>query len=187
MFLHTAKILIAAAAVALLAACGGGADGPSTPPPPPNVQLPPPQGQPFPVLPITYPAGEFQAEVLRLINEARAQNGLVPLLADARLTIAASGHIQYIVCNRDDPAVWGHGQTPGRPCFTGVQPSDRARAAGYLPMVGEVMAGGVTPQEHVNALLASPPHRAILLDVGVRHIGISDPSGVIKLSSGIVY
>lgn len=186
--LTAARILIAAAAVAVLTACGGGVDGPSTSPP--NVQPPPPpplQGQPFPVLPITYPVGESQAEVLRLINEVRAQNGLVPLVADARLTIAATGHIQYIVCNRDDPTVWGHGQTLGRPCFTGVQPNDRARAAGYLPMVGEVMVGGVTPQEHVNAFLASPPHRAILLHVDGRHIGISEPRGVIKLSSGIVY
>jgi uncharacterized protein YkwD len=187
MLIRTAKLLLAAAAVAVLTACGGGVDGP-TPVPPPNVQPPPPQGQPFPVLPITYPVGESQAEVLRLINEVRAQNGLVPLVADVRLTIAANGHRQYLTCNAADRTTWGHAQVLGNPCFTGVQPNDRARAAGYLPMVGEVMGPDTSSAaEHVNGFLASPPHRAILLDARSRHVGISEPRGVIKFSSGIVY
>lgn len=68
------------------------------------------------------------------LNVYRALAGLPQVAAHPLLTRAAESHARYYVLNAGDPSLQGlglHRQTPGQPGFSGVEPQDRARAAGY--------------------------------------------------------
>ncbi|WP_272477708.1 CAP domain-containing protein [Baekduia alba] len=106
-----------------------------------------------------------------LINEVRAQHGLLPVRANARLGLAARRHA---------------GDMAGHDFFAHVSPrtgsmQSRVKRAGYLRRVhewwlGEALAWGKAragaPQAILRGLLDSPPHRAILLDPGFRDLGV---------------
>lgn len=165
-----------------LTACGGGGDNPGTsanPNPPAN------GGSGYAAVPVTYPVAGWQADALEALNALRAKSGAAAVLADARLTIAADGHYEYFLVNRDDPAVdWGHTQIPGKPGFTGITHTDRAQAAGYMRGVAEVMAGAVSGADCVANLAKSPPHLAIMLDPVFKHAGFAVRGCVIVLGTG---
>jgi uncharacterized protein YkwD len=106
-----------------------------------------------------------------LINDVRAQHGLRPVRANARLGLAARRHAGDMATHDFFAHV-----APG-----GTTMQARVKRAGYLRSVhewwlGEALAWGKArsgaPRAILRSLLSSPPHRAILLDPGFRDIGI---------------
>ncbi|MFN2145369.1 MAG: CAP domain-containing protein [Anaerolineales bacterium] len=107
---------------------------------------------------------QFEAEVVKLVNEARASEGLAKLSEHAILTQVARAHSTEMACagffNHDSP--------------TGGPADVRVGAAGYkFSAVGENIAMGYqTPLEVVDAWLASEGHRQNLLGSDYTQIGI---------------
>ena len=109
---------------------------------------------------------------LCLINRERSRAGEQPLRADAALEDSAQGHSTSM-------AVHGYFEhvSPG-----GSTPLGRMRESGYLSsstpgyMVGENIAWGsgadATPAATVAAWMASPPHRANILQREFRDTGM---------------
>jgi uncharacterized protein YkwD len=114
----------------------------------------------------------IRAATLCLINRERAANGERPLRPNARLRRAAQTHSQSM--SFDD---YFEHVGPG-----GVTPLARLRAVGYISSshagyeVGENIAWGTlglaTPRAIVAAWMASPGHRANILDRRYRETGV---------------
>ena len=114
------------------------------------------------------PASEAQARglsspatsLLSTMNAVRAGNGLPTLRIDFHLVRAARGHSADMMRRQ----YFGHGSVAGRAVAAGARG----------PLFGEDLAWvtGMTPQWVVNAWLASPAHRAVLLHRGFRRVGI---------------
>jgi uncharacterized protein YkwD len=122
----------------------------------------------------------LQAAVLCLINQERRDRGLTELKAQPQLLKAAKRH--------SDDMVRRHYFDHTSP--TGNTMKDRAVAAKYIRphgswRVAENIAWGGgslgSPAKIVAGWMKSPPHRANILDPGLRHAGIgtagSAPSG----------
>jgi uncharacterized protein YkwD len=114
--------------------------------------------------------------LLCLINYARRAHGLRPVGYERHLGAAARGHA-------GDMAV--HDFFDHVSPRTGTMQS-RVEHAGYLRRVrawslGEALAWGTArsgaPRAILRGLLASPPHRAILLDPGFRDLGVGVAHG----------
>ncbi|MCW5221989.1 CAP domain-containing protein [Verminephrobacter aporrectodeae subsp. tuberculatae] len=75
----------------------------------------------------TYEATSGEALAYEMLNTERLQCGFGLLAQDIRLDQAAMGHLDYLAQNN---AV-GHFQRPGNARFTGINPGNRATAAGY--------------------------------------------------------
>ncbi|MCO5167914.1 MAG: CAP domain-containing protein [Planctomycetes bacterium] len=110
-------------------------------------------------------------QVLSLVNQERAAAGLAPLQADAQAERAAKAHVEDMAGRRYFDHVSPEGWTP----------SDRMRmtkGTGYR-MVGENIAVGQrSAQAVMNAWMASPGHRANILDARYTHlgVGVDEPS-----------
>ncbi|MDE3070033.1 MAG: CAP domain-containing protein [Acidobacteriota bacterium] len=114
----------------------------------------------------------IRASVLCLIDRERARNGEHPLLANHRLEQAAQRHTEDMVENDYFEHVGPSGQSLG----------DRLRASGFIYssnlgyVVGENIAWGTledsTAQAIVAAWMASPEHRANILDARFRDTGV---------------
>ncbi len=126
-----------------------------------------------------------RAAVLCLINHERATNGELPLTVDSRLQFAAEDHARELVSANYFAHV-----SP-----SGVTPVDRIRATGYIPgpefgyIIGENLAWGTlslsTPQAIVEAWMASPDHRANILESRYVETGIGiAPAVPASLSGG---
>ena len=111
------------------------------------------------------------AATLCLLNAERTDAGLVPLRADAKLAAASLAHSKAMV----DQQFFDHTSPGGRDLV------DRVRAAGYIDpakawTVGENIAWGSgtlsSPGKMVAAWMASPGHRANLLNPAFREVGI---------------
>jgi uncharacterized protein YkwD len=121
---------------------------------------------------------EVRDAVFCLINRERARNGESPLRASARLRLAAQEHSDEMVAQD----YFAH-EGPG-----GETLLDRVRACGYLHgsrvgyVLGENIAWGTrnlaTPQAIVGAWMASPEHRANILNASFRDTGIGVAPGV---------
>jgi uncharacterized protein YkwD len=123
------------------------------------------------LLPDASNLGAVSAATLCLLNGERADAGLAPLQADAKLSAASRGHSQDMV----DRQYFDHGEPGGRDLVA------RVRAVGFIDpkqgwMVGENIAWGSgtlsTPASIVAAWMASPGHRENLLNRDYREIGI---------------
>ncbi len=109
---------------------------------------------------------------LCLVNHERALHGEAPLRANTDLQQAAQGHTESMVANDYFEHLGPGGQTP----------LQRMRAAGYISSpqigysVGENIAWGSlwlgNPRSIVAAWMASPGHRANILDGRFRDTGI---------------
>jgi uncharacterized protein YkwD len=133
-------------------------------PDPPTPEPPAPSEPPAP------PTGleEFEAEVLRLTNAFRAQNGLSPLEADPRLNEAAEDWSRTMAL--DD--------------FFEHSSPRQVEEQGYdWRNWGEnIAAGQQTPESVVNAWINSPGHRANMLsdnfqDIGIGHYYLENDTG----------
>jgi uncharacterized protein YkwD len=126
-----------------------------------------------------------EAATVCLVNDERASFGEPALLEDPKLASVASGH------SRDMDA---------RDYFSHVSPSGetllmRVQASGFIPnanvgyTIGENIAWGTlwlaTPSAIVKAWMASPGHRANILDAGFRYTGVGvDPNLPRSMSGG---
>ena len=132
-----------------------------------------------------------RAAVLCLVNRARSSGGEVPLQPNGDLHEAAQGHSTDMVLGDYFEHI-----SPG-----GSTPLDRMRASGYLSQtngsweIGENIAFGTlqqaTPQAVMARWMASPGHRANILDAGYRDTGIGvcahPPTSLAGGGHGAVY
>ena len=118
--------------------------------------------QPPSDLPTDKPAQSDAQKVVDLVNEARAAQGLSPLVLDSALTACADIRAVEIGTS------FSHTRPDGRSCFTVL--SDN----GYsYRKAGENIASGYrSPESVVNGWLNSPGHRANILSAEFGRIGV---------------
>jgi uncharacterized protein YkwD len=126
-----------------------------------------------------------------LINRERVTRNEAPLRPNARLGRAAQGHSESMSADDYFEHYGPEGQTP----------LSRMRAAGYISSsrvgfeVGENIAWGTrrlaTPRAIVAAWMASPEHRANILDANYRETGIGvtpqPPASLAEGQPGAIY
>jgi uncharacterized protein YkwD len=128
---------------------------------------------------------QVRAAVLCLINQERERHGEGALAPNTKLNHAAQAHSRDMAEQDYFSHVAPNGSTP----------LQRMRASGYLPnsqdgyAVGENIAWGTmwlaTPQSIVSAWMASPGHRANILDGTYRETGIGvEPRPPAALAEG---
>ena len=113
--------------------------------------------------------GDYEAEVLRLVNEQRANYGLSALTYSTELEAVAYAHSKDMAQNN----YFSHTNLAGQ------SPFDRMKAAGisYRSAAENIAAGQRTPQEVVNAWMNSAGHRANILNSSVTKMGVGIYSG----------
>ncbi len=132
----------------------------------------------------------IRAATLCLVNRERAAHGERPLRANRRLRRAAQRHTDSMAFGDYFKHVGPRGQTP----------LTRMRDAGYVSRrvsyeVGENIAWGTlglaTPRAIVASWMASPPHRANILDARYRETGIGvaphAPAALAHGQAGAIY
>ena len=130
----------------------------------------------------------IRAATLCLVNRERRRHGERPLRRNRRLMHAAQAHTESMAFEDYFEHVGAGG--PG-----GGTPLARLRAAGYISSshaayeVGENIAWGTlslaTPRAIVAAWMASPPHRANILDRRYRETGVGvSPHPPVSLAHG---
>ncbi|MFI1991406.1 CAP domain-containing protein [Actinoplanes sp. NPDC020271] len=160
------------------------AQGPVVPPRPPGQPTPASSPTPAretagPTTPITpdvaaAPAGaatpdpqkararKLMRQVIRLTNRERVANGCPKLGVDRELIVASAAQSYYMARTRLFSHVWRDGSTFAM----------RAERAGYRAPAGENIAWGYpTAAEVMKAWMASPGHRANILNCGARKMG----------------
>jgi uncharacterized protein YkwD len=106
---------------------------------------------------------EAQARMLALLNEGRRAAGVAELVSDGALTTVALAHARDMVAAH----FFGH-QSP-----TTGRVDDRVRRAGISVIkVGENVSQGDSVEAAYAALMASPSHRANMLEPAFTHVGI---------------
>lgn len=146
-------------------------------------EQPPEEPQPVPAEPIVTPTPEdfpydletFAAEVLRLTNEARAEAGAPALEADPVLTQMAQARME------ETGGKLSHIRPDGTTPDTIFREYDT-----QLTCTGEIiMSTSRSPQAIVNGFLASPSHRANILDPNHKYAGIGVAWGETPAGPGI--
>jgi uncharacterized protein YkwD len=115
----------------------------------------------------TAPAPTYVEQMVVLVNQFRAENGLPPLKAVPELTKAAQDYVIRLA----GANFFGHND----PDFACNKPSDRAVAVGYTNWtnIGENLAAGYsTAESAINAFKNSPGHRAAMLSPNFRDFGV---------------
>jgi len=138
---------------------------PATPPTGSRARLP----AGLPAGPSAPPAtAAYDRQILALVNSARSGNGCGALALDSRLQAAAREHTR-------DMAGSGRFSHTGTDAST---PFQRAAAHGFTGAVGENIARGYeTPRAVMNAWMASPGHRANILNCDFRLLGVGYVAG----------
>jgi uncharacterized protein YkwD len=114
-------------------------------------------------------ARTFEGKLLSQINLARTMNGLRPLHLNHALGRAAEQYSNELAGLRTLSHVSPDGATP----------EDRAAAAGYHgTYIGENLAVGMGPVMTVRAWMASPGHRANLLNSAFHVVGLGAAAGL---------
>ena len=135
--------------------------------------------------------GLVRAAVLCLVDQERESHGEPALQPNAALARAAEGHSRAMAEQDYFSHVAPNGETP----------LQRMRASGYLTnpedgyVVGENIAWGTlwlaTPQAIVSAWMASPGHRANILDAAYRETGVGvsphPPASLAEGQAGALY
>lgn len=104
-------------------------------------------------------------DVAKLVNDARDEEGLDPLICDQRLVQAADAHAEDM-CDND---FLGHNSSDGRTA------ADRIRTAldGEVTWLAENVAGGAMDAQSVHDLwMNSPGHRGNILAEPAVRIGV---------------
>ncbi|MGW2916530.1 CAP domain-containing protein [Streptomyces angustmyceticus] len=122
-----------------------------------------PAATPAATQPGTSKVDRYEAEINRLVNNARKQHGCAPLHRDPRLDKAARLHSQ-------DMATHSHYSHTGT---NGSGPKERMEAQGYDDASAEnIDAWPTTPQGAFDAWMHSPGHRANILSCHSKATGI---------------
>ncbi|WP_249999467.1 CAP domain-containing protein [Actinoplanes sp. M2I2] len=152
-------VLLAATPAALLAAAG-----------PAHAEAPAPTAAPSVVSPRV-----LMSQVVTMTNQQRWANGCRRLLeVDHDLVVASVRQSVYMARTGRFSHVWRDGTTFVR----------RSHLAGYEQPSGENIAWGYrTATEVIEAWMASPRHRANMLNCGARSIG----TGVVYAANGVPY
>jgi hypothetical protein len=129
------RALACAGLVSTLAACGGGGGSTATPPPAPVAPAPAPAPitsnlvtTPPPAPAYTGTQASYQVSALVELNRIRGLVGAGYLTRNAALDTSAQAFATYSQLN---PSVQGVVEIQGAQGFTGVNPIDRTKAAGY--------------------------------------------------------
>jgi uncharacterized protein YkwD len=112
--------------------------------------------------------------VLTQLNQIRAAHHLVPLSLSPSLSAAATQHSRDMVAR----GYFAHNSSNGLPFWKRIQGFYPQGGFGYWS-VGENLfwtLGTATSAQSMNAWMASPDHRANILDPAWRQIGISTVS-----------
>ena len=142
----------------------------STPKPPTDTNTPkPPPPTATATSSVCLPSGNaaYEDQVITLINQERAAEGLPALTKNSKLTTAARRHSTDMACTD----TWSHTGSDGS------APWDRVSDAGYSwSRVTENIAASTSqyfsPASVVNLWMNSPGHKANILDPNVIHIGV---------------
>ncbi|WP_411682939.1 CAP domain-containing protein [Clostridium thailandense] len=111
---------------------------------------------------------DTEQQMLKLVNDARTQNGLTPLKVDMQLCNVARIKSQDMIDNN----YFSHSS----PKYG--SPFDMMKSFGIsFVQAGENIAGNQTVQNAENALMNSPGHRKNILSPDFTHIGIGIRSG----------
>lgn len=130
--------------------------------------------EPVPGWPDAVPEAALMSQVVTRTNQLRHAHGCGQLGVDHGLIDASVRQSYYMASTQR----FGH-RGPGGSTFVA-----RARAAGYAQPAGENIAWGyVTADQVVGAWMASPRHRANMLNCAARSIG----TGVVYALDGIPY
>ncbi|XVU24326.1 CAP domain-containing protein [Actinoplanes sp. CA-054009] len=107
---------------------------------------------------------QLAADIVTLTNQQRAAHGCKALKVDARLTKAAAGHSGYMARG----GAFSH-TGAGRSSFV-----TRVKAAGYTRPLSENIAYGYrTGADVVKGWMASPGHRANILNCKASTVGVA--------------
>lgn len=112
-------------------------------------------------------ASSYAAEVIRLVNEIRTEQGLPELTTSSSLSKAAALRAEEIV------TLYSHTRPDQSSCFT-VLP---AYGISYRAAGENIAAGQSTPSAVVNAWMNSPGHRANILNPNFKFLGVGYVSG----------
>lgn len=176
--------------------CSGGSNAGQTPSDKPNVPQTPqkpetpqvpetPQKPEVPNVPTvpqkpdngtqTVTASAYEKEVLNLVNQERAKNGLQPLKWANDLANVARAHSLDMATNN----FFSHTNLKGQ------SPFDRMSAAGikYSMAAENIAAGQTTPAEVMNSWMNSAGHRANILNPNLKELGV----GYVKATNGSSY
>lgn len=127
--------------------------------------------------PTTAPAGEraMEQEVLKLVNQARAENGLNPLSWADDLADIARAHSADMI----ERGFFSHTNPDGQ------SPFDRIKSNGisYRAAAENIAYGQPDAEAVMNSWMNSAGHRANILNENLKEIGI----GAVKDSNGTVY
>lgn len=127
--------------------------------------------------PTTAPAGEraMEQEVLKLVNQARAENGLNPLSWADDLADIARAHSADMI----ERGFFSHTNPDGQ------SPFDRIKSNGisYRAAAENIAYGQPDAEAVMNSWMNSAGHRANILNENLKEIGM----GAVKDSNGTVY
>jgi uncharacterized protein YkwD len=119
------------------------------------------------------PAGDSSGEMLALINQQRTAAGCAALPSNPQLTSAAARHANDMLKNKlaSDAHTGSDGSTA----------QSRVEASGYPSgnwSSAEIVFGypGMTPQAAIDGFMASPGHKAHIVNCSWTDIGVSAPS-----------
>ena len=107
---------------------------------------------------------DFEQEVIRLVNEIRAENGLKPLAHDWQLSRVARIKSQDMKDNR----YFAHNS----PVYGAPFQMIRSFGISFRSAGENIARGYATPQAVVNGWMNSPGHRANILNANYTHIGV---------------
>jgi uncharacterized protein YkwD len=109
---------------------------------------------------------------LCLVNLVRAEHGMHRLHSDHPLTNVASGEARQLVALDYFSDVSPTGVTP-LSMITAARYPHPAQPFSYGQNLAWGTESGATPQRIVEAWMASPPHRAIILEAAFRDTGVA--------------
>ncbi len=134
----------------------------------------------------TYTGEELIA--FNTLNSEREQCGFGKLTQNAKLDVASTGHVDWLLLNNR----YGHYQEVGTPGFTGIFPEDRIAAASYSPNVrfastesSTTNIGDMAGQaEFLTRDLMNAPYHEIgmlrgFIDVGVSFKELKTPTNLV--------
>ena len=107
---------------------------------------------------------DFEAQIISLINQERANNSLSKLSASGALSSAARGHSIDMACNNFASHTGSNGSSFGSRLIQAGFP--------YSAAAENIAAGYGSPADVVSGWMNSPGHRANILDPNLTHIGV---------------